>query len=77
MKIDILILNYNGKDLMKAYLPSIVEAARVSSNDCRVHIVDNLSSDGSNEMVAEEFPDVTLHIAKENKDRSNNYTYKQ
>ena len=67
MKIDILILNYNGKDLMKAFLPSICKAAEVSSHECQVHVVDNLSTDGSVELLKEEFPDVTLHVARENK----------
>ena len=67
MKIDILVLNFNGKDLMKKYLPSVTEAARLSANDCTVHVVDNISSDGSNEMITDEFPEVVLHIAEHNR----------
>jgi GT2 family glycosyltransferase len=67
MKIDILILNYNGKDLVKAYLPSVIEASKGSCNECNVHVVDNLSTDGSNEMILREFPEVCLHIARQNR----------
>ncbi len=67
MKIDILVLNYNGKDLMEAYLPSVCEAAERSAHECEVHVVDNLSSDGSARVVREGFPAVRLHIARENR----------
>ena len=67
MKIDILVLNYNGRDLLEKFLPSICEAARLSSHDCRVHVVDNRSSDGSVEMLGESFPGVSVHVARENR----------
>lgn len=68
MKVDILVLNYNGKDLMKRFLRSICKAAEVvSSYECSVHVVDNLSSDGSCEYLRENFPNVKLHVAQENK----------
>ena len=67
MKIDILVLNYNGKSLMEAYLPSIVEAADESFNDCDVYVVDNLSTDGSVEFLKEKFPSVKVVVAKENR----------
>ena len=67
MKVDILILNYNGKDLMKEYLPSICEAARNSSHECRVHVVDNISTDGSVDFLRSEFPEVNIYQAKKNR----------
>ncbi|OGW83066.1 MAG: hypothetical protein A3C47_04575 [Omnitrophica bacterium RIFCSPHIGHO2_02_FULL_51_18] len=47
MKIHILILNYNGADLLKAYLPSFIAATGVSKHSCRVSIIDNNSADDS------------------------------
>lgn len=67
MKIDLLILNYNGKDLMRAYLPSIINAAETSSHECTVIVVDNQSVDDSVDILKHEFPQVEIYIAKENK----------
>lgn len=67
MKIDILILNYNGKALLEAYLSSVSEAAKRSRHTCRVHVVDNVSTDGSVEMLAKRFPEVNVIKARENR----------
>ena len=67
MRIDIIILNYNGKKLMKKCLPSICEAAKKSAHNCRVHVVDNRSSDESLEVLKTEFSQVIVHEARENK----------
>ena len=48
----ILVLNYNGRDLLAECLPSVVEAAGRSPVPCRVTVVDNGSTDGSRELVA-------------------------
>jgi N-acetylglucosaminyl-diphospho-decaprenol L-rhamnosyltransferase len=61
LKIDrthILVLNYNGRGLLAECLPSIVIAARSSPVPCRVTVVDNGSSDGSDELVANHWPTV-------------------
>lgn len=67
MKVDIIVLNYNGKKLIEKCLPSICEAAEASSYKCRVHVVDNLSSDDSIGILETGFPQVIIHKAKENK----------
>lgn len=67
MKIDILVLNYNGEDLLKKHLPSVCKAAKDSFSECKVHVVDNLSTDGSLELLRNDFPSVEVHVAKENK----------
>jgi GT2 family glycosyltransferase len=56
----ILVLNYNGRDLLAECLPSVVEAARLSPVPCRVSVVDNGSSDRSGELVAGRWPCVGL-----------------
>jgi N-acetylglucosaminyl-diphospho-decaprenol L-rhamnosyltransferase len=54
----ILVLNYNGRGLLAECLPSVVLAARRSPVPCRVTVVDNSSSDGSDELVARHWPSV-------------------
>ena len=56
----ILVLNYNGRELLAECLPSIVDAAGRSPVSCRVSVVDNGSSDGSDRLVADRWPDVGL-----------------
>ena len=66
-KVNIILLNYNGKDLLKKYLASVVEAAKNSAHDCRVGVIDNKSTDGSCEFINKEFPGVDLYRAEANK----------
>lgn len=67
MKINILILNYNGIDLLKECLPSVVEASKKSSYSCSVTVVDNCSTDKSIEFLKSNFKEVNLIESKENK----------
>src|SRR6266571_1661489 len=55
----VVIPNWNGRDLLEKYLPSIVTAlAENSSNE--IIVVDNGSSDGSAEFVCQSFPEVKV-----------------
>jgi GT2 family glycosyltransferase len=54
----ILVLNYNGRDLLADCLPSILAAADQSPVLCPVTVVDNGSTDGSDELVASRWPTV-------------------
>ena len=56
--IHILILNYNGLDLLQECLPSVAEAARLSPVPTRVSVVDNASRDASRAWVAQALPQV-------------------
>ena len=67
MKIEIAILNFNGKKLLEQCLPSILEAVKVSEYECKVVVVDNCSTDDSEKSVASNFPEVMFCKAKENK----------
>ncbi len=67
MKINVVILNYNGRELLEECLPSIIKASRNSRHDCRVVVLDNLSIDGSPEFLKERFPETSLYSAKENR----------
>jgi GT2 family glycosyltransferase len=54
----ILVLNYNGRELLAECLPSVLEAAARSPVPCPVTVVDNESTDGSLELIATRWPGV-------------------
>lgn len=67
LKTRILLLNYNGIDLMKECLPSIMEAARRSRRKVTVTVIDNVSRDGSVAFLKNAFPAVHIIEAGENR----------
>jgi GT2 family glycosyltransferase len=54
----VLVLNYNGKALLGACLPSIVKAAQAAHGDCPVMVIDNDSTDDSRDWLAQNWPDI-------------------
>ncbi|MCU1235809.1 MAG: glycosyl transferase, family 2 [Candidatus Solibacter sp.] len=61
----VVIPNWNGRDLLEKYIPSIVTAlAGNAANE--ILVVDNGSTDGSAEFLREAFPQVTVLPLKEN-----------
>jgi N-acetylglucosaminyl-diphospho-decaprenol L-rhamnosyltransferase len=56
----ILILNYNGRELLAECLPSILEASARAPVPCGVTVVDNGSTDGSLEWLAGRWPAVAV-----------------
>ncbi len=56
----ILVLNYNGRGLLEACLPSVVAAAEGSPIPCGVTVVDNSSTDDSLAYLAEAWPHVAV-----------------
>jgi len=67
MKVNIAVLNYNGKALLEECLPSIMDAAKTSSYSVTVTVLDNCSTDDSVRFLKQKFPGVKIYIAKENK----------
>ncbi|MFA5337298.1 MAG: glycosyltransferase family 2 protein [Candidatus Omnitrophota bacterium] len=67
MKINIIILNYNGKELLEECLPGVLDAVKVSEYECVVSVLDNQSTDGSVIFLRQMFPSVKIYIAKVNK----------
>ena len=63
MKTAIVILNWNGKKLLEAFLPSIVN---YSSDVAEVYVADNASTDDSITFIKQNFPSVKIVINKEN-----------
>lgn len=56
MKVAIVILNWNGKDLLEKFLPSVVKF----STQATVYIADNASTDDSTAFVSEFFPSIRI-----------------
>jgi len=65
MQISIILVNYNTKDITRNCLKSLLE--KVKDVNFEVYVVDNDSSDGSCEMIKQEFPEVKLIENKDNK----------
>ena len=61
--IAIVILNWNGRDMMRRFLPSVIAH---SSALAEVIVADNGSTDGSCEMLTEAFPSVRQIVLPEN-----------
>ena len=61
--IAIVILNWNGKQMLRQFLPSVVAH---SAGEGEVIVADNGSDDGSAEMLREEFPTVRLLCLEQN-----------
>jgi O-antigen biosynthesis protein len=56
---SVVIPNWNGRDLLEKYLPSVV-AAMAGNPRNEIIVVDNASEDGSAEFVAKHFPEVRV-----------------
>ena len=56
MTVSVVILNWNTKEYLRRFLPGLI--ASCEGLDAEVVVADNGSTDGSMEMLAEEFPDV-------------------
>jgi len=60
MLVYILVLNYNGRQLLAECLPSILLAAEASRHDCKVVVIDNSSTDDSISWLSQSFPEVQI-----------------
>ena len=56
---SVVIPNWNGKDLLEKYLPSVIAALEGNAEN-EIVVVDNGSTDGSADFVRERFPQVNL-----------------
>lgn len=68
MKVAVVILNWNGEQMLRDFLPSVVEYSVLpeSMGDAVVYVADNGSSDGSLAMLADSFPMVRTVAFSEN-----------
>ena len=70
-KIAVVILNWNGCDMLRSFLPSVVSLSAVDG--AVVYVADNGSTDASVEMLRREFPSVRLILLKENRGFADGY----
>jgi GT2 family glycosyltransferase len=61
-KIAVAILNWNGKDLLERYLPSVIEHSKEHS----VYVIDNDSDDDSVAYIESKFPEIKIIQTGEN-----------
>lgn len=61
-KLAIVILNWNGAEMMRRYLPTVLANSGVGE----VVVADNASTDGSVEMLLREFPNVRVIVLEQN-----------
>ena len=68
MKVAVVILNWNGEQMLRQFLPSVVEHSVLpeSLGEAVVYVADNGSTDESLAMLAEEFPMVKTIVFSEN-----------
>ncbi len=62
MNVAVVILNWNGRDLLEKFLPSVVEF----SPEANIYLADNASTDDSVLFVSENFPSVKIIQNSEN-----------
>ena len=65
IKVSIVILNWNGVDMMRRFLPSVVKSVQ-GMDGVEVCVADNGSTDDSVEMLKREFPSVRLILMEKN-----------
>src|SRR5215831_6832352 len=63
--ISVVIPNWNGRDLLANYLPSVIEAVRTLPRG-EIIVVDNGSADGSVEFLRQTFPELRVLALAEN-----------
>lgn len=64
--IALVVLNWNGADLMRRHLPAVLEAASRASVPTRVYVIDNASTDESLEVIGS-FAEVQLIAFSKNR----------
>ncbi|MEW6202338.1 MAG: glycosyltransferase [bacterium] len=64
---SILIPNYNGREILSECLPSVVEAVRRRGCIDEIIVIDNGSSDDSQDFIRAKFPDVKILPLPENR----------
>jgi GT2 family glycosyltransferase len=60
MTVSIIVLNWNGRELLEKCIPSVIKAVGIYGNDCEIIVVDNGSSDGSVGYLRSNFPGVRI-----------------
>lgn len=64
IKTSVVILNWNGRQLLEQFLPSVLEHSL--SDDCNVIVADNASSDDSLEFLRANYPNLPVIVLDKN-----------
>jgi GT2 family glycosyltransferase len=64
--VSIVIPNWNGADLLRSYLPSVLEAKEKFPGRSEIIVVDDASTDRSVNLLGKEFPDVKVVVHQHN-----------
>lgn len=72
-KIAVVILNWNGCDMLRSFLPSVVSLSE--ADGAVVYVADNGSTDSSVDMLCREFPSVRLILLEENQGFADGYNF--
>ena len=64
--VSIIILNWNGAEMLRKYLPSVVKSISPSPFAVNLYVADNGSTDNSLEVLAKEFPTVKTIVLDKN-----------
>lgn len=62
-KVAIVILNWNGREMLKKYLPTVL---RYSKGEATVYVADNASTDDSLKLLKREFPECKQIVLEKN-----------
>ncbi len=71
--VDIVILNYNTRGLLKQILPKVIENSK--GENVKIVVADNHSSDGSADFISENFPETELIRIPENLGYAGGYNF--
>lgn len=63
-KTSVIILNWNGEELLKQFLPAVT--THTNGDECRVVVADNGSTDGSVAFLQTHYPEVELILFDRN-----------
>ena len=69
--VAVVILNYNGSELLQKFLPSVVRHSTIA----KIVVVDNGSTDDSREVITRDFPSVELMVLATNLGFCGGYNY--
>jgi len=65
-KASVVILNWNGAQMLRQYLPSVVKSIQLSASSIQLYVADNGSTDDSLEVLRNEFPSVKTIVLDTN-----------
>lgn len=64
MKVSVVILNWNGCDMLRTFLPSVIQYSE--GKEVEICVADNGSTDDSVTMIQQEFPSVRMILLEQN-----------